>query len=295
VTTFTSRDIDFVSERLTSITGAGTKIDRLDNPHAFSMSLTAAKLGNLLLSKTRGASASLTRSMRSLTNIAVPIMGSPLKIRCGTHSYEASARDHAGVFRPFEEIQVHLREGSAMTFHAPVEVLIERAEQLTAESLSSSPVSKMVDRVSLSSSVGEGFARTFKMAFVEFCALNTAGLGPLAIAGYEDVLTSLAAAALFPAVAEGLGRPAGQCAPAAIRRARDLIKAHAAEPIRISKLARTSVFLCERCRRIFEDFSVFLPGSGFSNAGLRTRDSVWLCPIAPRRCVWSRMSAVLAI
>jgi len=255
VTTFTSRDIDFVSERLTSITGASTKIDGLDNPRAFSMSLTAAKLGRLLLSKTRGTSASLTRSMGSLTNIAVPIAGSPLKIRCGTHSYEVSARDHAGVFHPFEEIEVHLREGSAMTFHAPIEALIGRAEQLTAESLSSSPVSKMVDRVSLSSPVGEAFARTMKTAFAEFCGLNTAGLGPLAIAGYEDMLTNLAAAALFPAVAQTLGRPTAPCAPAAIRRARDLIKADAAAPIRISKLAadlglpmRT---LQENFRRVF--------------------------------------------
>jgi AraC-like DNA-binding protein len=174
--------------------------------------------------------------MGSLTSIVVPIMGSPLKVRCGTASYEASARDHAAVWRPFEEIELNLHEGSTMSLHAPIEMLIERAEQLTAQSLSSSAVSKMVGRVSLSAQVGEAFARTLKTAFVEFCALNTAGLGPLAIAGYEDMLTNLAAAALFPAVAEGLGRPA-QCAPAAVRRARDLIKAHAAESIRISKLA----------------------------------------------------------
>ena len=109
--------------------------------------------------------------------------------------------------------------------------------------------------MSLSSPVGEAFARTMKTAFAEFCGLNTAGLGPLAIAGYEDMLTNLAAAALFPAVAQTLGRPTAPCAPAAIRRARDLIKAHAAEPFRISKLAadlglpmRT---LQENFRRVF--------------------------------------------
>jgi AraC-like DNA-binding protein len=229
--------MDFVSERLMSMTGASIKIDGLDDPHAFSMSLAGAKLGCLLLLKARVRSMSLTRAMGSLTNIAVPIMGSPLKVRCGAHSYEVSARDHAGVWRPFEEVEVHLHEGAATTFHAPIEALIERGEQLTGESLPSSPVSTMVDRVSLSSPVGEALARTLKTAFVELCSLNSAGLGPLAIAGYEDMLTSLAAAALFPPVAEGLGRPAAQCAPAAIRRARDLIKAHASEPIRISKLA----------------------------------------------------------
>jgi AraC-like DNA-binding protein len=237
VTTFTSRDIDFVSERITSLTGASTKADDLDDPRAFSLSLATAKLGCLLLSKGWGTSWSLTRSMGRLADIAVPIMGSPMKIRRGTHSYEVSARGHAAVWRPFEQIEESIHEGSAMSLHAPIEALIAHAEQLTGESLSSSAVSTMADRVSLSSPVGEAFARTLKTAFVEFCGLDSAGLGRLAIAGYEDMLINLAAAALFPAVSDRLGRPAAQCAPAAIRRARDLIKAHAAEPFRISKLA----------------------------------------------------------
>jgi AraC-like DNA-binding protein len=237
VTTFASRDIDFVSERLTSISGASTRIDCLGNPGAFSMSLAAAKLGCLLLSKVRVKSWSLTRPMGSLTNISIPITGTPLKIRCGARSYEVSARHQAAVGRPFEEIEATLHEGSAIVLHVPIEALTERAEQLTARSLSGSPISKMVDRVNLNSRVGEALARTLKTAIVEFGVLNSAGLGPLAIAGYEDMLTNLAAAALFPAITDGLGRSTAQCGPVTIRRARDFIKAHAAEPIGISRLA----------------------------------------------------------
>ena len=55
VTAFVSRDIDVVSERLTSITGASTRIDYFGDPDAFSMSLTATKLGGLVLSKVQVA------------------------------------------------------------------------------------------------------------------------------------------------------------------------------------------------------------------------------------------------
>jgi len=237
VTTFASRDIDVVSELLTSISGKRTKVDRLDKSGAFSMSLTVAKLGHLLVSKVRVTSWSLTRPMGSLANISIPIVGAPLKIRCGTRSYEVSARDQAAVGRPFEEIGANLREGSAMVLHAPIEVLIDRAEQLAAEGLSGSPVSEMVDRVDLRARTGEAFARALKTTIVEFGALNSAGLGPLAIAGYEDVLTNLAAAALFPSIMQDNGRSAVECGPVAIRRARDFIKAHAAEPMRMSKVA----------------------------------------------------------
>jgi AraC-like DNA-binding protein len=237
VTTFASRDFDVVSERLTSISGASTRVECLGKPNAFSMSLAAAKLGCLILSKVRVTNWSLTRPMGSLTNISIPITGTPLTIRCGTRSCEVSARDHAAVGRPFEMVQAKLHEGSAMVLHAPIEALIDRAEHLTAGSFSGSPDSQMADRVDLRAPAGEAFARALKTAIVEFGALNSAGLGPLAIAGYEDLLTNLAAAALFPSITQGLGLSATQCGPATIRRARDFIKAHAAEPIKLSELA----------------------------------------------------------
>ena len=236
ITTFESRDIDDVSERLISITGADTRVDYFGDPKAFSMSATAVKLGCLLLSKNRVASWSATRVMGSQTHISIPITGTPLKYRCGTRSYEVIG-DRAAVGRPFEEVQVDRLEGAALMLHAPIEALVERAEQLTAGSFSGSLVSQMVDRLDLRAPAGEAFARTLKTAMVEIGALNSAGLGPLAIASYEDLLTNLAAAVLFPPVTQGLDRPMRQCGPVAIRRARDFIKAHAAEPLSLSKLA----------------------------------------------------------
>jgi AraC-like DNA-binding protein len=237
VTTFVSRDIEVVSERLTSITGASTRIDYFGKPDAFSMSLTAAKLGCLILSKVRVAGWSLTRPMENLTNISIPIAGTPMKHRSGNRSYEVSARDPAAVGRPFEMLQAKFLEGAAIVLHAPIEALIDRAEQLTDESLSGSPLSQMADRVDLSAPVGEALARTLKTAISEVSALHSAGLASLVAKGYEDSLTNLAAAALFPSILQASALPTASCGSVAIRFARDFIKEHAAEPIRLSKLA----------------------------------------------------------
>jgi AraC-like DNA-binding protein len=237
VATFVSRNIDVASERLTSIYGANTSVDYLGDKDAFSMSFAAAKVGCLILGKARIAGWCLTRPIEGLTHISIPVVGTPLKYRCGMHSYEVSAGEFAAVGRPFETIQLKMKKGAAIVLYAPIERLIDRAEQLTAGSLSGSPVSQMVDRLDLRAPVGEAFARTLKTALAEIGALNSAGLGSLVVSGYEDLLTNLAVAALFPSIAQDIGRSATQCGPATIRRARDFIKAHAAEHIKLSELA----------------------------------------------------------
>jgi AraC-like DNA-binding protein len=146
-----------------------------------------------------------------------------------------SAGESAAVGRPFETIQLKIKKGAAIVLYAPIEGLINRAEQLTAGALSGSPVSQMVDRLDLRAPAGEAFARTLKTAIAEMGALSSTGLGALVASGYEDLLTNLAVAALFPSIARDIGR--SSCGPATIRRARDFIKAHAAEPIKLSELA----------------------------------------------------------
>ena len=235
MTTFVSRNIDVASERLTSIYGANTSVDYFGDKDAFSMSFAAAKVGSLILGKARIAGWCLTRPIEGLTHISIPVVGTPLKYRCGTHSYEVSAGESAAVGRPFETIQLKIKKGAAIVLYAPIEGLINRAEQLTAGSLSVSPVSQMVDRLDLRAPAGEAFARTLKTVIAEMGALNSTGLGSLVVSGYEDLLTNLAVAALFPSIARDIGRSA--CSPATIRRARDFIKAHAAEPIKLSELA----------------------------------------------------------
>ncbi len=294
VTTFVSRDIEVVSERLTSITGATTRIDCFGKPDAFSMSLTAAKLGCLVLSTVRVRGWSLTRPMENLANISIPIAGM-MKHRSGNRSYEVSARDPAAVGRPFEMLQAKFQEGAAIVLHAPIEALIERAEQLTDGSLSGSPVSQMADRVDLCAPVGESLARTLKTAISEVTALNSAGLGSLVAKGYEDSLTNLAAAALFPCIFEASGRPISACGSAAIRFARDFIKEHAAEPIRLSKLASDMGLpmrtLQENFRRVFGSS----PREWLLECRLESARQRLICLIARRRCQRSRMIAASGI
>jgi AraC-like DNA-binding protein len=72
----------------------------------------------------------------------------------------------------------------------------------------------------------------------EIYALDSSGLAPLTAAGYEHVLLSLLAAAVFPGVAARFGRPSAHVAPASVRRARDYIRENADEPLDMAKLAQ---------------------------------------------------------
>jgi AraC-like DNA-binding protein len=141
------------------------------------------------------------------------------------------------VVRPFDVIGVSAEEAFMVHFRAPLGALVERAEQLTLGSLRISADSQIAARVDLRTSSGRALERAMKAAIAEIGLLESSGLASVANAGYDDLLISHAAAALFPGVSASLGRPSAQVAPAVIQRAREYIRDHAAEPIYISTLA----------------------------------------------------------
>ena len=143
----------------------------------------------------------------------------------------------AAVGRPFESVGVMCEKGVALVLYAPVSALIGQAERLAGESLGGAPLSQMLDGVNMRAPIGDALGRTMRRAFTGMRALSSAGLAPLAASAFEELLTSLAAAALFPLLSRRATGAGAQQVPAAIRRARDFIKENSGLPIELSRLA----------------------------------------------------------
>jgi hypothetical protein len=95
----------------------------------------------------------------------------------------------------------------------------------------------MTDAVDVASPLGQSLASTMKAAILDTTHLGVVGLGGLALDGYEDLLLSMAAVALFPTLTSDLDQ-APDCGSDVIRQARDYIRGHAAEVIELSLLAQ---------------------------------------------------------
>jgi AraC-like DNA-binding protein len=235
VDAFASRDVNVVSGRLSSIYGCAGTVEAVGDPAAFSMSLTAVRLGRLAVARARSRGVRTTRETADQVHIVVPIAGTA-KIRCGSRSCEIGVGQPAAVGRAFETLVLSVGNGAEMTLRAPVADVIERAERLTLGSLRLSAASHMADRIDLRTPPGRALERTMNAAIAEIVALDRAGLASVAVAGYEDLLVCHAAVALFPAVAARLGRAGAGVAPPALQRARDYIRENAAGPVEISRL-----------------------------------------------------------
>jgi AraC-like DNA-binding protein len=236
---FLFRDINSASECFASVYGKGEDLDYFGSPGLFSISVMTARLGSLILAKARARGHSMTRAGDGWVHITVPIAGTPFHWRRGAQRFEAVAGESAGVKRWSEAAQVTVVDGVSLSIHAPVRLLTGHAERLALGSLTVSPDSQIADLVTLRTPAGRALARTLKTAVEEIEALDSLGLAPLVAAGYEDLLLSVVAATLFPAITASLGRPSAHVAPAVIRRARDHIRENAAEPLEVSKLAQT--------------------------------------------------------
>ena len=169
--------------------------------------------------------------------VSVSVGGRAVRYRCDSHSRELCRGGPAVVARPFEKMGLTAKDATVIFLRAPAAALVERAGRLTLGASGTFRDATMADHIDLHTPSGGALERVMKTAMAEICALDSAGLAPFAIAAYEDLLLSHAAVALFPAVTAHLGRPVDQVAPAILRRARDYIRDHAAEPIRLSNLA----------------------------------------------------------
>lgn len=228
---------DVASQQMATVYGDSAKIDYNGRRGDFAMRIQVATLGEATLARADIKNWSLRRNTDELVNILVSLDGR-LDYRCGATAREALPSQDAAVGRPAQTIDVRVAQGRALSLYLPIKSLTERAERLTGKTYGEQLVANMVDRIDLSTPTGMALSRHMKTAMVELVSLHSIGMGALAASAYEDLLLTLAATCLFPQVAAALGQTERDCGPAAMRRARDYIKEHAAEPLDLSRLAR---------------------------------------------------------
>lgn len=169
--------------------------------------------------------------------LSMPINGAALTYRVGSTTVDVRPGDPAAVARPFESHGITAKDSLVVNFCVSLDALIEKAERLTLGALRVSGASQLSNRVDLRAPFGRGLERTIKAAIAEIVMLDSSGLAPVALDGYEDLLISHAAAAVFPMVSSYFGRSGAQVASATVHRVRDYLRSHASETIEISRLA----------------------------------------------------------
>jgi AraC-like DNA-binding protein len=180
---------------------------------------------------------SVDRQGADEVTLSMPIKGTALTCRVGSTAVDARPGDPVAVARPFESHGITAKDARVVTFCVSLDALTERAERLTLGAARVSGASQLTERVDFRTPFGRGLERIMKAAIAEIVMLDSSGLAPVALDGYEDLLVSHAAAALFPMVSSYFGRPGAQVAPATVHRVRDYLRSHASETIEISRLA----------------------------------------------------------
>ena len=234
--TFETRKIDKASEFLESVYGASAKVDFYGDRDEFGMQFKFVALGDVALAKASVSNWTMTRNTEAFVHITVPVKG-VLSYQTGARCVDVAPGRHASVGRPCENLKLKVERGTGLALYLPVTGLIERAERLTGASFDASLLTQMVESVDLAAPVGAALARNMQAAMAEIGSLYSVGLGSLAMVGYEELLLNFAVVSLFPGIAQKVGRPQPDCGPRVIRRARDHINAHAAEPIELAQLA----------------------------------------------------------
>lgn len=238
IRSFATARCETASEWLQSIyQRKDVRIDVLGSSGNFAMRTTCAAFGALTLVRSDVSNWSFTRDLNGLVLIKIPLYGGPLNYVSGQRRREAHALRGAGVGRPFETVNMTRARGGSLSLYAPIDRLIARAEALTGTSCGTALIAKMTDYLDLSTPVCAALARAAKTAMAELTGLNSIGLGALTVAGFEDLLLNLTAGSLFSGVVQKFDATPPDCGKSAIRRARDYIAAHAAEPIDLARLA----------------------------------------------------------
>lgn len=259
VNSFTTRKCDAASEYLHSAFGDSMKIEAQGKPEDFAMRMTGAQFGAIRLVRCAVRNWDFTRSLNGVVIVKFPTHGSSLQCLSGTRRHEVFPARGAGVGHPFDDFNMKRSQGAGLALDAPIDRLIEVAEQLTNSSYGRALASRMASTLDLSSPASAAFARSLHSAMAEIGHLNSHGLGELALAGHEEIILNFAVASLFPEVVAKLGQVQPDCGPTVIHKARDYIHAHAAEAIELSRLARQLGVSMRAMQENFQKYFGFSP------------------------------------
>lgn len=232
-----SLTLDQANELAQAMYGGGARVGRLRDAERLAVDIKAINFGSAQLIKVHLAGFSLERDIDDFVHVSIPIAGS-FRRGTGRTVREFSPPRHASIGRPFDRSRLEVADASVLVFYVPKATVVERAELLTGNSQSASVLVPGLDEaVDLGEPVAAALARQLNSAMADMTSLNAIGFGRLAASAIEEILVNLLTAAVFPRVARTLANPHIDRSPALVRRARDYIKAHADQPIEVSKLA----------------------------------------------------------
>lgn len=233
---FETRDRQDAKELLGRAHGTDVEVDFHGNPDAFFMNFTAVHLGATKLVHVRMSSWRFTRHLESSCIVIIPIKGF-VSCAASTRTFDGPSPESGIVGRPGEDVTIKVSRGAGLALYVPVEDLAMRAERLAGMEVPSSCFADLATTIDFKNPDFAPIARTMRAAMAEMCALDASGMGEFAAAGFDDTLLNLSCLSLFPALARKLLRRQPDSGPAAIRKARDYIRAHAGEQVDLLNLA----------------------------------------------------------
>lgn len=236
VATIQAKTPEAAAKRLSALFGQDLSVSFLGSKSAFRLRCTAVRLGKAVLVATETSEVFMRRPPSNAALVFVPLKGSiSYKMAGGNHNLAAGR--NGAIWPPSETVDIQLPQVMSLSLHLPMSVAVAQAERLTGLPFSETPFNGMATTFDLSDPVYATLARNMRLVMSEILAIEATGLGQLARAGYDETLQTLATVALFPAVARKISAAAPDTGPSPIRKARDYIKAHAAEPVELSRLA----------------------------------------------------------
>lgn len=197
-------------------------------------------IGTASLMRALLSSYDISRVQEDSIQIIAPVSGALLKRSPGTPDVNLrGSSGGASVSRAYERSSYTVDQGSAIIVSMRTDELQARARLLVDGELDGPSLSRMRPELAASDPLTQALLRSMATAWNELTSLSSLGLAGIAAAGYERLLTELAAAAIFPEVGVALRKPAPDAGSPAVRKARDYIAAHAAEPIDIGAIAHS--------------------------------------------------------
>ncbi|KAF2990082.1 AraC family transcriptional regulator [Methylocystis sp. MJC1] len=236
VATIQAKSPEAAAERLSAMFGQDLSVSLLGSKDAFRLRCTAVRLGKAVLVATETSEVFLRRPPSNAALVFVPLKGA-ISYKIAGESHSLAAGRNGAIWPPFETVDMQLPQVMSLSLHLPMSAAVAQAERLTGLPFSATPFKGMATTFDLSDPLYATLARNMRLVMSEILALEATGLGQLARAGYDETLQTLATVALFPAVARKISAAARDTGRSPIRKARDYIKAHAAEPVELSRLA----------------------------------------------------------
>lgn len=236
VATIQAKSPDAAAEQLSAMFGKDIFVSALGRKDAFRLRCTAVRLGKAVLVATETSEAFIRRPPSDDALVFLPLKGSISYKRAG-ESYGLVAGRNGAVWPPFESVDIELPQVLSLSLHIPMSAVVAQAERLTGLPFNGTLWNGMTTSFDLAEPLYATLARNMKLIMSEILTLEATGLGQLARTGYDETLQTLATVALFPDVARKINAAGRDTSPSPIRKARDYIKAHAAEPVELSRLA----------------------------------------------------------